>query len=130
MVLHEGSAVSGRYSDFTVYHGNRNKIWATYKSMPGLLYWPLLPFQLATNLYLLLRSYSVGIGPSFRRALRDGFGGLGQFRNDRRKLQRERQISALSLAKAMTWSPLKVSKREADLKPIVHREGSVSDVSN
>ena len=118
VILHEGSAVSGRYSDFTVYHGNRNKIWATYKSMPGVLYWPLLPFQLAANFYLLARSFTVGIGPSYWRALRDGFGGLGQFREDRRLLQRERKVSIRELAKVMTWSPLKVSKREADLRPV------------
>ena len=118
VVLHEGSGVSGRYSDFTVYHGNRNKIWATYKSMPAALFWPLLPLQVAVNLYLLARSWTVGIGPAYWRALRDGVSRLGEFRNDRRAAQKSRKARFSDIAGALTYAPWKVSRREADLKKI------------
>ncbi len=117
-VRHEGSGVTGRYSDFTVYHGNRNRIWTWWKNMPGIVLWPLLPAQLFVSFYLMLRSYTVGIGPSYRRAMRDGYGGLRQFSADRRRLQADRRVRLIDLARALTWSPLKVSRRQADLKPI------------
>lgn len=44
--------------------------------MPGLVYWPLLPLQIAISLYFLARSSTAGIGPAYWRALKDGYGGL------------------------------------------------------
>lgn len=117
-VLHEGSGVTGRYSDFTVYHGNRNSIWTTYKNMPGAIYWPLFPLHVAVNLYFLARAFSIGAGRAYWRALRDGFGRLGEFSGDRRRLQRARKASLGDLAQALAWSPLKVSRRAAVIRPI------------
>lgn len=117
-VLHEGSGITGRYSDFTVYHGNRNRIWTTYKNMPGVLYWPLSPVRLAVNAYLWLRAAMIGTGPTYGRALRDGYGGLAAFRKDRAALQAGRRARLGELARMLTWSPRKVSRREAALRPI------------
>lgn len=118
IVLHEGSGITGRVSDFTVYHGHRNRIWTTYRCMPGLLYWPLFPVRLAADLYLLARSPASGTLRPYWRALRDGYGRLGQWRNTRRRLQKERRVSLLSLARMLEWSPMKISRREAALRPI------------
>ncbi len=117
-VLHEGSGISGRYSDFTVYHGNRNRIWMIFRNMPGALYWPLLPARLLVDLYLCLRAFSIGSGRAYARAMLDGYRGLPQFTDDRRVLQRRRKVSVAAIARALTWSPRKVSRREADLRPI------------
>lgn len=117
-VFHEGSGITGRHSDFTVYHGNRNRIWMLYKDMPGELYWPLAPLRLAADLYLLLRSFTVGIGPAYWRALVDGYGGLSKFRQSRRALQKGRRISWRALAGMLTWSPVKVSRRAVSLRAI------------
>ncbi len=117
IVLHEGSGVTGRFSDFTVYHGNRNRIWLTYKNMPGIFYWPLQPFHLATNLYLLLRAYATGTGNAHLRGIIDAYLGLAKMAGSRRELQSGRKASLRSIARAMTWSPLKVIRREADIRP-------------
>ncbi|MEX0644334.1 MAG: glycosyltransferase family 2 protein [Parvularculaceae bacterium] len=117
-VLHEGSGVTGRYSDFTVYHGNRNRIWTTYKNMPAAIYWPLFPVHVAVNIYFLARSFTIGAGGAYWRALVDGFGGLARFSDDRRRLQRERKATLGELARALAWSPLKVSRRAAVIRPI------------
>ncbi len=122
IVRHEGSGVTGRYSDFTVYHGNRNRIWTTYKNMPGLLYWPLTPFQLAVNLYLLARAFTVGIAPAYWRALKDGYVGLPKLSQKRRAIQRGRRVALRDLAGALTWAPWKVSRRQASLRPITQHE--------
>ncbi len=118
VVYHEGSGVTGRYSDFTVYHGNRNRIWTAYKCMPGIIYWPLLPVQIAANVYLLLRGFSTGTGRAYLRALKDGYGGLGRLRNARRRLQAERKVPLQNLFGMLTWSPLKVSRRQGWLRAI------------
>lgn len=117
-VLHEGSGISGRYSDFTVYHGNRNRIWMTFRNMPGALYWPLLPARLLVDFYLCLRAFSIGSGRAYARAMLDGYRGLAAFAEDRRILQRRRKASVADIARALAWSPLKVSRREAVLRPI------------
>lgn len=115
VVHHEGSGVTGRQSDFTVYHGNRNRIWLTYKNLPGLIFWPTLPLQLLANAYLLARSWTIGLGPAYWRALKDGYGGLKTLRNERNRLQRERKASVGALARVIAWSPTKVSTRSAKL---------------
>lgn len=118
VVHHEGSAVTGRYSDFTIYHGNRNRIWTLWQNMPSLFFWPLLPIQIGANLYLLARSWSVGRAAPYWRALRDGYGAMARLAGKRRRNLRARKASLRSLARALTWSPLKVSRRAADLKPL------------
>jgi hypothetical protein len=43
VVYHVGSGSTGRRSDFSVYHGQRNLVWSFVKNMPVsllLLYWP------------------------------------------------------------------------------------------
>lgn len=117
-VFHEGSGITGRRSAFTVYHGNRNRIWATYKNMPAEIYWPLAPFRFATDIYLLVRHSLLGNGISYLKAMRDGYGGLERLRSRRRDLQRTRAAGWRDVARMLTWSPLKVMRRESDLRPI------------
>lgn len=117
-VHHEGSGVTGRYSDFTVYHGNRNRIWTFYKNMPGVYLAALGPLHVLANFYLLARSFSIGAGGPYWRALRDGYAGLPALGKSRREIQRGKKVRFGELARALTWSPLKVSRRAADLKPI------------
>lgn len=117
-VLHEGSGVTGRHSDFTIYHGHRNRIWTTYKNMPGLLYWSFWPARRLVDLYLLARSYKVGINGAYRRALKDGYGGLKALREDRRRLQKARRARLSDIAAALAWSPTAVSRRQAVIRPV------------
>ena len=116
-VAHEGSGVTGRYSDFTVYHGNRNRIWTAYKNIPGALYWALFPVQLAANTYFLVRAAMNGMGRPYWRALVDGYKALPSFGAARRQIQKGRKISMIDAARAMTWSPLKLMQRAADIRP-------------
>ncbi len=117
-VAHEGSGVSGRRSDFTVYHGNRNRIWLAYKNLPGLLYWPTAPLRLAADLYLLPRAFMFGVGPAYVRALKDGYGRLHELAARRRAIQAARRASIGDIARAIVWSPRKVLRRAPSLRPI------------
>jgi GT2 family glycosyltransferase len=116
-VLHEGSGVTGRYSDFTVYHGNRNRIWLTYKNMPGVFYWSMFPVRLAFDAYLFVRAIMIGTGGAYARAMRDGYGGLRAFAADRRQLQADRKLSAWAFGRIAAWSPISMLQRRIDLKP-------------
>lgn len=118
-VAHEGSGLSGKQSHFTIYHGNRNRIWLTYKNLPDLLYWPTAPLRLIADLYLLTRAFAVGLGPVYARALRDGYGRLREFKASRRAVQKARRVSLGTLARVIAWSPLKVTRRSPSLRPIV-----------
>jgi len=112
IVRHEGSALTGRHSDFTVYHGHRNRIWLTYKNTPFWFYWPFLPLHLFANAFLLIRLAKAGSTKPYLKALWDGYKGVFRFRADRRTIQSDRQVSYKSLGRAIEWSPLKISKRE------------------
>ena len=117
-VLHEGSGVTGRYSPFTVYHGNRNRIWLTYKNTPPLFYWGLFPLRLAFDAYLFARSFSIGAGDAYRRAMIDGYSGLARFAADRRALQKGRRMRNRDFAEAAAWSPFALTGRRIRLRPL------------
>jgi GT2 family glycosyltransferase len=117
-VAHEGSAVSGRRSDFTVYHGNRNRIWLTYKNLPGLFYWPSAPLRHFADLYLLARAFMVGTGPAYVRALKDGYGRLHEIAARRKAVQGERRVALGELARMIDWLPFTVFRRAPSLRPI------------
>lgn len=117
-VFHEGSAISGRHSAFTVYHGNRNRIWATYKSMPAEIYWPLAPGRFAVDFYLLVRHALLGNGIPYLKALRDGYSGLRSLKQERRRIQGARRINTRALAKSLIWLPFKILRRAPSLQSI------------
>ncbi len=54
VVEHIGSAVTGKTSDFTVYHGHRNLVTAYFKNMPLPLLIITLPIHIAMNLVTLV----------------------------------------------------------------------------
>ncbi len=114
-VLHEGSGVTGRRSDFTVYHGHRNRIWAYYRNMPLALLFVSAPFQVFANIYLLARFIFLGEAKPYLRAMRDGFAGLPAQTAARLKIQRTRKISLGKLVKTLTWSPIKLFRKQADI---------------
>ncbi len=114
-VLHEGSGVTGRRSDFTVYHGHRNRIWVYYRNMPLALLIVSAPFQVLANIYLLVRFAFLGEAKPYLRAMRDGFLGLPAQTAARRNIQRTRKVSLGAFSKTLTWSPLKLLRKEADI---------------
>jgi GT2 family glycosyltransferase len=115
-VLHEGSGITGRRSAFTIFHGHRNRIWTFVKNMPGEIFWPMLPFHVAVNAYLLLRFSLIGSGGAYARALGAALSGMGGAWRARRRVQIARRAELGAIAKALTWSPLKPARREADIR--------------
>ncbi|WP_375202100.1 glycosyltransferase family 2 protein [Hyphococcus sp.] len=118
VVYHEGSGVTGRRSDFTVYHGHRNRIWTWYLNMPLTLLIATAPFHLLLDLVLFAQSSSRGDGGAYIRGLRDGYGGLARLSAERRRRQQARKASTGEIAQALTWSPLKLMRRATDIRPV------------
>lgn len=115
-VLHEGSGITGRRSDFTLYHGHRNRVWTFVKNMPAALLWPALPFHLLLNVALLVRFIQLGAGRAYWRAMHDAVRGLGPVLKKRRAIQSARRAGLYEIARALTWSPLRALRRGAVIR--------------
>jgi GT2 family glycosyltransferase len=121
VVRHAGSATTGRHSDFTLFHGWRNRSWVFVKNMPSPLFWPLLPLHLSALALLLLLSLWPGSPekpvPSWR-GLKAALAGLGPIWRSRREIQRQRRASLSAIAGAFSWSPLALLGRRPVLRPL------------
>ncbi len=111
-VTHIGSASTGVRSDFALYHGYRNRIWLYLKNMPLVLLLPTLPLHVALTLLGAVKDTLTGRGGPAWRGIGDAVKGLGPFFRSREHIQANRQISALRLAKVLTWNPLRIALRD------------------
>ncbi len=88
--FHVGSAITGRRSDFSIYHGQRNLVWTYVKNMPGILFWLFLPLHLLANCLALawfsLRGNSAVVWRAKHHALRS----LPKYWRKRRVIQASR----------------------------------------
>jgi len=85
IVRHHGSALTGRRSDFSTYHGHRNLLWVYLKNMPTVLFWAYLPQHLLVSLASFLACSRRGQISVFMRAKWDGI-------KDLRAVLRKRQL--------------------------------------
>jgi len=108
VIDHVSSAISGRASEFAVYHGTRNRIWTFFNNMPWLLLLLLTLPHLMTNFaFLAVSLFRKGrFKPTFR-GVRDGIFTRPKSCPTRVK----RKTSLMNLLGAMGWNPLKIVKR-------------------
>lgn len=105
VVHHVGSGVTGRASDFSVYHGQRNMVWTFAKNMPGALLWLYLPQHLLVNAAALVWYSLHGQLGTVVRAKLDALKGLGAIRAERRRVQAERTVSPAAVRRRMVRGP-------------------------
>lgn len=101
-VDHVSSALTGRRSDFSTYHGERNMVWTFVKDMPGYLLWWYLPQHLALNLVALVFFVSRGQGGVVWRAKWDAVRALPAVIKQRREVQRSRRVGVDVLRRVFT----------------------------
>jgi GT2 family glycosyltransferase len=95
---HVGAVTSGgAHSDFAVYHGHRNLVWAYVKNMPAPVFWAMLPFHLALNAATIAVFALRGQTHIICRAKWDAFRGLGHAWRKRRKIQHDRVLKSIDL---------------------------------
>ncbi len=104
-VHHVGSGITGRSSDFSIYHGHRNLTWTFIKNVPTPLMFLLLPVHLVMTLYMGLSFATSGHFSLYTRAKWDALKQLGPRLAQRKKTQRQRVCSCLDLLRMMSWLP-------------------------
>ena len=121
VIHHAGGGLSGRASDFSIYHGTRNRLWVYGKDMPALLLALTLPGHIILSAYLLVRSAMTGRARQTWLGMRDGLAGLPSIRKASPWAPPQRRVSLLSLARAMAWNPFRMSARRTHVRPLRHR---------
>lgn len=101
IAYHVGSAITGRRSDFTVYHGHRNLVWTYFKNMPWPLFWLYLPQHILLNLISLAWFSLRGKARVIFKAKWDALMGLPRILRERKKIQSARCVTALELRRVM-----------------------------
>ena len=109
LVLHAGSGITGRVSDFTLYHGHRNRIWTFLKNTPREIFLIALIYHIAVNLYLLLRAHGAGFGRPIARAYKDAWRGCGTFLNER--AHSKPHLRASLQLRDFYWTPVMPRRR-------------------
>ncbi len=101
VVHHHGSAVTGRESDFTIYHSHRNLVWVWARDMP----FPLIVRGLVHHILITLLTFgfyaSRGQAGVLARAKRDALAGLPRVLRERRRLQRTRRVSPAAIDRVL-----------------------------
>lgn len=99
---HVGSGTTGgKYSEFAMYHVNRNLVWNFVKNMPGVLFWLLLPMHVAMNLVTIVIFTLHGQGRVIWRAKWDAIKGLPMVWRKRRAVQSTRIASVREIWRLM-----------------------------
>ena len=102
VVYHVGSgSTGGRHSDFAIYYGHRNLVWAYFKNMPLLLLVITLPYHLLMNAITLLRFSLRGKTKVIFKAKADAIEGLPKIWQKRRYIQKQRNADIINLWRVM-----------------------------
>ncbi len=105
VVHHVGSGSTGSRSEFSIFYGQRNLVWAFAKNMPGLLFWLLLPAHLLVNLGYLLAGLFMPSGKTIWRAKKEALAGLPVVWQKRLLVQASRTTSIWLFARLLNWNP-------------------------
>ena len=120
VVRHEGSvSTGGRRSDFSLFHGARNRLWLYVKNTPPLLLWLTLPFHLAATVAAWIRATVQGHAAPVEEGLEAAIRGLPEVWRQRRAVQASRRVSSLKIAAMMVWNPLAALQRRGRIRPCI-----------
>ena len=111
-VTHAGSAITGRQSAFTIYHSARNNIYMLVRCMPMPLLVIALPLHLAAQAYITTRCRALLPYRAQIRGILDGLNAMPQLLRERRKIQTNRRLTTIDIARIITWTPRRLSRHE------------------
>lgn len=117
VVFHLGSAITGRSSDFTVYHANRNVVWTYVKNMPAPYFWYYLPSHVFANLVTLLLFATKGRPWVIAKAKWHAVRGLPGMLASRKDIQKNRVVSPDDLLRSM--------KRGSGVRSVFRKTGQL-----
>lgn len=116
-IAHAGGALSGRVSEFALFHGSRNRVWTYVKNMPGWTLWMTLPGHVAITLVILARGLFTGRAGGAWRGIMAALADLSPVLAQRRDLARRRTVRPMRLLAAMSWNPWRFFTRRGDVRP-------------
>ncbi len=116
VVTHLGSESVGRYGDFAIYHGFRNRIWTFIKNYPSPLFVFVFPVNLAITIALALEKIRIGKAKPAFSGIVDALRDIRRVWSQRRLIQKNRNISSIEVYKSMCWSMLKLVRRLPDTR--------------
>lgn len=111
IIHHKGSATSGRYSYFTMYHGFRNRTWAYLKNMPLTVLLLTLPGHVALMMYIYLRNKGHANLRGMRRGMWHGLKDGWALRWQSEYKVKHSAKATWNLVRSMAWNPALLSNR-------------------
>lgn len=111
IIYHKGSATSGRYSYFTMYHGFRNRTWTYLKNMPWFVLLPTFPGHLALMIYIYLHNMGHADLKGMRKGMWDGLKGGFALRWKGEYTVKPSRKAIWNLIRSMAWNPVRLSTR-------------------
>lgn len=102
IVRHVGSGTTAPHSAFAIYHGHRNLVWTWVKNMPGYWVWVYLPQHVLLTVTSIVRFTLLGHASTILRAKWHALAGLRPILAERRRVQRERTVSARTVVGTMS----------------------------
>lgn len=111
MIHHAGSGTTGRESEFTLYHGHRNRMWTFVKNTPGWMFWLLLPMHVALNLRMIHKSPDARSRDILKRACRDVMRDWRGLMRRRREAERLRSTPIHKYVGMFAWRPRLITNR-------------------
>lgn len=119
VVEHVGSASTGVRSEFSIFHGSRNRVWTFLKNTPLALLWLTLPLHVAVTAGLLLLHWRRGdAGPAWRgirAALKRQ--DLDPILASRRQVQAARKAGVFDILRVMALDPVAFFGRRLVIRP-------------
>jgi len=112
VVHHFGSAITGRTSDFSLFHSYRNRIWLLLKNVPAGLLIIMAPLYVLAMMWLFLRTRKLQPWHMQWRGFWAARKGFGHVWRKRKVIQRRRAISVRQLARQLVWNNRSVRRRD------------------
>ncbi len=115
-IRHAGSGITGRASDFAVFHGARNGVWTYVKNMPLRLLIITSPVWFFGTLAILGRGLVTSRFGATLRGIKAAFGDIGPALADRQRLKKLRRASVADIAESLSWNPIRFLARKSDVR--------------
>lgn len=118
IVYHKGSSSSGRYSYYSVFNGNRNRILAYIRLMPMPLFIICAPLNLLATLLLFLHAIYRGAGKPYFMGIKDAIKNAKPAFEQRKFIQSKNNIKLIKLMRMFSYSPISILKRQIVIRKI------------
>lgn len=118
IVSHHGSAITGRMSEFTIFHSFRNRLWMIIKNIPFPLLIVAVPANILCSLLIIALSRQQLPAAAALKGLWLGVtASMGSYRQ-RRSVQSKRRTSIATIASWLTWDLRQLGDRPVSvIKP-------------